>query len=192
MVIKNKNRAKRSPAYVRGKQQLSSMVNMEQPVGFFSTFSILDPNGTHEHSSRTQKRNRRVFVCIPCHRRKLKCDKGQPCSRCSQSGSADDCVYQPSPNSSKRKYQAKTPEPQSSPSLPSERPSDGLDQTRASHRTCDERTRTTGITHCAKIACEVSYLTLSVVHTGTAWLTSMFTVRGSSPFSVWTSTSVGD
>ncbi|KAK0734878.1 hypothetical protein B0T26DRAFT_84986 [Lasiosphaeria miniovina] len=67
----------------------------DQPGGFFSTFSIVDPAASaQEGLSRPQRRNRRVFVCIPCHRRKLKCDKAQPCSRCIQAGSSGECVYQ--------------------------------------------------------------------------------------------------
>lgn len=66
--------------------------------GYFSTFSIADPDGsTREGLGRTQRRNRRVFVCIPCHRRKLKCDKAQPCSRCVASGTPNECVYQQVP-----------------------------------------------------------------------------------------------
>jgi len=69
----------------------------QQPAGFFSTFSILDPGQEAQNGpGRVLRRNRKVFVCIPCHRRKLKCDKGQPCSRCVASGSPDDCVYQSS------------------------------------------------------------------------------------------------
>ncbi|KAK0632037.1 fungal-specific transcription factor domain-containing protein [Immersiella caudata] len=71
----------------------------EQPAGYFSTFSIVDPDGsTREGHGRTQRRNRRVFVCIPCHRRKLKCDKAQPCSRCVASGAPSECVYQQAPS----------------------------------------------------------------------------------------------
>jgi hypothetical protein len=55
----------------------------EPAAGYFSTFSLHDPSHSSlEGQNRPQKRNRRVFVCIQCHRRKLKCDKGQPCSRC--------------------------------------------------------------------------------------------------------------
>ncbi|KAF5010778.1 hypothetical protein FDECE_3075 [Fusarium decemcellulare] len=31
--------------------------------------------------------------CIPCHQRKVKCDRGQPCKRCSGSGRSDQCLY---------------------------------------------------------------------------------------------------
>ncbi|KAK4147888.1 oleate activated transcription factor 3 [Dichotomopilus funicola] len=78
----------------------------DQPAGYFSTFSILDSSrGTntddHQHN-KAQRRNRKVSVCIPCHRRKLKCDKGQPCSRCSLSGSPEQCVYQEQPSTEPR------------------------------------------------------------------------------------------
>ncbi|KAH6634117.1 hypothetical protein B0J18DRAFT_9375 [Chaetomium sp. MPI-SDFR-AT-0129] len=73
----------------------------DQPAGYFSTFSILDSSGgtntDDHHHNKAQRRNRKVSVCIPCHRRKLKCDKGQPCSRCSLSGSPQECVYQEQP-----------------------------------------------------------------------------------------------
>ncbi|KAK3394505.1 hypothetical protein B0H63DRAFT_47859 [Podospora didyma] len=76
-------------------QREAMIMDPEPPAGFFSTFSISDPSGiAHDGLGRTQKRNRRVFVCIPCHRRKLRCDKGQPCSRCAQAGTANECVYQ--------------------------------------------------------------------------------------------------
>ncbi|KAK0657282.1 fungal-specific transcription factor domain-containing protein [Cercophora newfieldiana] len=76
----------------------SAIMEHEKPAGFFSTFSIADPDGsTREGHGRTQRRNRRVFVCIPCHRRKLKCDKAQPCSRCVSSGAPGECVYQQAP-----------------------------------------------------------------------------------------------
>ncbi|KAK4193508.1 hypothetical protein QBC35DRAFT_108460 [Podospora australis] len=80
-----------------------SAMSAEQPAGYFSTFSILDPNRNNpEGPGKPQKRNRRVYVCIPCHRRKLKCDKGQPCSRCIQADAADECVYQKFPFGSKQ------------------------------------------------------------------------------------------
>ena len=76
------------------------------PAGYFTTFSLSDPNGlTPETLARTQRRNRRVFVCIPCHRKKLKCDKRSPCSRCLAAGIPDECSYQPPPttnNTAKR------------------------------------------------------------------------------------------
>ncbi|KXX82920.1 Oleate activated transcription factor 3 [Madurella mycetomatis] len=79
------------------------MMDSDLPAGYFSTFSIIDlSRGTLEGLGRPQRRNRRIFVCIPCHRRKLKCDKGQPCARCIQSGSADECVYQQYPPGSRR------------------------------------------------------------------------------------------
>ncbi len=84
----------------------ASVDSSEIPAGYFSTFSIVDPNSPAPESLvRAQKRNRRVFVCIPCHRRKLKCDKLLPCSRCVAAGIAGDCSYQlpPSPSDGTRK-----------------------------------------------------------------------------------------
>lgn len=133
------------------------MPSIQKPAGYFTTFSILDPNGTHEGSPRTQKRNRRVFVCVPCHRRKLKCDKGQPCSRCTQSGSMDECVYQPLPNSTTVKRESVTPEPNGQSPL-SKRSPRVRDQTRSSYRVRDGKARVSGSTHWAKIACEVCLL----------------------------------
>lgn len=81
----------------------SVTMNTEKPVGFFSTFSIANPDGsTHANpdgsTQRSRRRNRRVFVCIPCHKRKLKCDKSQPCSRCVTSEAPGECTYQQSPS----------------------------------------------------------------------------------------------
>lgn len=82
------------------------------PAGFFSTFSIADPNNPAPGNIvRSQKRNRRVFVCIPCHRRKLKCDKLLPCSRCAAAEIAHECSYMPPPspvNRSKKRRGRKT------------------------------------------------------------------------------------
>ncbi|EPE07183.1 zinc c6 transcription factor [Ophiostoma piceae UAMH 11346] len=73
----------------------------EIPAGYFTTFSLSDPNGlTPETLVRAQRRNRRVFVCIPCHRKKLKCDKLSPCSRCLAAGIPNECSYQPPPTTS--------------------------------------------------------------------------------------------
>ncbi|KAH6651055.1 hypothetical protein F5144DRAFT_72228 [Chaetomium tenue] len=71
---------------------------MEAAAGYFSTFSLTDSDRSKLDAQRIpKKRNRRVCVCLPCHRRKLKCDKGQPCSRCVLSDSTEKCVYQPPP-----------------------------------------------------------------------------------------------
>lgn len=136
-------------------------MSMEKPAGFFSTFSILDPDGTHDGQVRAQRRNRRVFVCIPCHRRKLKCDKGQPCSRCVQCGAADECVYQPLPLPPQPEP-TPTPEPEvpppaassSSSSIAPESTAQG--RIRACYRISDGRARVSGTTHWGKIVSEVS------------------------------------
>ncbi|KAM7197794.1 Fungal specific transcription factor domain containing protein [Naviculisporaceae sp. PSN 640] len=118
-----------------------------QPAGYFSTFSVLDFNGnTKEGPVRVQKRNRRVFVCIPCHQRKLKCDKGRPCSRCVRSGAADECVYQPLQSSQKSRQGS------ASSGLEVEGP---LKPASSPGSSCSEsRVRLHGITHWKSIASE--------------------------------------
>ena len=95
----------------------SIVMEPERPAGFFSTFSIADPDGSaREGLGRTQRRNRRVFVCIPCHRRKLRCDKNQPCSRCVASGSPADCIYQQVPGTKQEAAEPEgTPRPEAQP-----------------------------------------------------------------------------
>lgn len=41
----------------------------------------------HRRRSRTPK------ACYPCRRRKVKCDRGEPCDKCSDRGYPDLCVY---------------------------------------------------------------------------------------------------
>ncbi|KAK0747991.1 hypothetical protein B0T21DRAFT_278298 [Apiosordaria backusii] len=134
-----------SPRYIKKK---TATMEPEQPAGYFSTFSILDPNRTNpEGPGKPQKRNRRVYVCIPCHRRKLKCDKGQPCSRCIQANAADDCVYQKFPFSSKHESGAEPGETPQSPTQDSPQATPGPSGNEA-------RPRLHGITHWSTIASE--------------------------------------
>ncbi|KAK0669349.1 hypothetical protein QBC41DRAFT_364820 [Cercophora samala] len=121
----------------------------EQPAGYFSTFSILDPNRPNpEGTGKPQKRNRRVYVCIPCHRRKLRCDKGQPCSRCIQADAADECVYQKFPFSSKHESgTGDVGELPQSPARDSPRTTPGPSGSEA-------RPRLHGVTHWSTIASE--------------------------------------
>ena len=39
-----------------------------------------------------KKRNRATLVCLPCRKKKVKCDKGKPCSNCNKS-QPDKCIY---------------------------------------------------------------------------------------------------
>lgn len=162
------------------------MPSTEKPAGFFTTFSILDPNGTHEGQPRAQKRNRRVFVCIPCHRRKLKCDKGQPCTRCTQSGSVDECVYQPLPKSAVVKRESSTPEPLKSLSPPRRGPR-FQDGTRSSYRISDGKARVSGNTHWAKIACEVCPVEHFIGRSGASACSETTLLSGTSAVSLKTS-----
>ena len=46
-------------------------------------------------SSRVSKANRAgpVLACTECRRRKTRCDGGQPCQRCDESGAKGPCIY---------------------------------------------------------------------------------------------------
>ena len=120
----------------------------DQPAGYFSTFP-LDPSlSTRAIQSRPQKRNRRVFVCIPCHRRKLKCDKGQPCARCVLSDTPEECVYQEPPTGARWDPSAdsKGAPRQSAQSSP---------RVAAALISSEPRHRLEGVTHWSTIAFEV-------------------------------------
>ncbi|KLU84048.1 hypothetical protein MAPG_03094 [Magnaporthiopsis poae ATCC 64411] len=145
----------------------SDMESDSPPAGFFSTFSIVDPKsggadgGGGSGGSRSQKRNRRVFVCIPCHKRKLKCDKGLPCGRCVAYGAADDCVYQPLPCAS-----SSSPSSSAAAARRSEPPSEPPNSSRASsharardrylyhYRPSDGRCRAAGASHWTSVCAE--------------------------------------
>ncbi|KAK3939236.1 hypothetical protein QBC46DRAFT_438438 [Diplogelasinospora grovesii] len=73
-------------------------MNKKKPAGFSLTFPINNPGGSaRKDLHRERRHSRRIIVCIPCRRRKLKCDKGQPCFRYEQSGSPAECIYQQTP-----------------------------------------------------------------------------------------------
>jgi hypothetical protein len=131
-------------------------MDSEPPAGYFSTFSILDPNNAAEGQTRAQKRNRRVFVCLPCHKRKLRCDKKQPCSRCASSGAPEDCIYQPFPSVSA----PDTPPPTVTTRAPRERTRvspklSSRQQSKSWYRSSNGTTKVTGPTHWACVASEV-------------------------------------
>ncbi|KAL8295202.1 hypothetical protein RB597_008547 [Gaeumannomyces tritici] len=145
----------------------SDMESDSPPAGFFSTFSIVDPKSgsadgaSGSSGSRSQKRNRRVFVCIPCHKRKLKCDKGLPCGRCVAYGAIDDCVYQPLPstNSSSPSSSAAAAgrsEPSSEPPNSSRASSQVRTRDRYlyNYRPSDGRCRAAGASHWTSVCAE--------------------------------------
>lgn len=44
--------------------------------------------------AKVRKRRRPALSCVPCHRRKLKCNREFPiCERCRKTGHAQDCIY---------------------------------------------------------------------------------------------------
>ncbi|PWN36878.1 uncharacterized protein FA14DRAFT_159185 [Meira miltonrushii] len=47
----------------------------------------------------TKRKRRRVIVaCLECHRRRVKCDRGEPCNACIRHGVGDSCAYEPMTN----------------------------------------------------------------------------------------------
>lgn len=40
-----------------------------------------------------RRRTRTLKACYPCRRRKVKCNRGQPCDKCSDRGHPDLCIY---------------------------------------------------------------------------------------------------
>ncbi|KZL82485.1 c6 zinc finger domain-containing protein [Colletotrichum incanum] len=66
---------------------------------------------------RRRRRERRMLVCLECHRRKLKCDKKRPCDRCVASDTALKCTYVkpgefPSPKDFRREARQASPDGQ--------------------------------------------------------------------------------
>ncbi|KAK6204764.1 fungal transcriptional regulatory protein [Scheffersomyces amazonensis] len=49
-----------------------------------------------------KKRNRPSLVCVVCKKRKIKCDKGKPCSQCVKKHIEGSCVYEDIPITSRR------------------------------------------------------------------------------------------
>ncbi|KAK7744945.1 hypothetical protein SLS53_003178 [Cytospora paraplurivora] len=44
-------------------------------------------------TSRARKRRRKTLSCVQCHRTKVKCDRNNPCGRCSKAGRGHQCAY---------------------------------------------------------------------------------------------------
>lgn len=62
--------------------------------------------------TKVRKRNRVCLSCVRCHRLKVKCDKKQPCSRCSQTGVGTSCKYTHKREPFKQTYEDATNPPQ--------------------------------------------------------------------------------
>jgi hypothetical protein len=52
-----------------------------------------------DHLSRKSRRQRAILSCNDCRRRKLKCDRLDPCDWCIKGGIAESCAYGPEPHS---------------------------------------------------------------------------------------------
>ncbi|ROW18216.1 hypothetical protein VPNG_00048 [Cytospora leucostoma] len=87
-------------------------------------------------SSRARKRRRKTLSCVQCHRTKVKCDRNNPCGRCSKAGRGHQCAY--------KSLETASPEAQDEPErrLPSQ--SDGLYYASPIYMN-------TGLTHWAKL-----------------------------------------
>lgn len=58
-----------------------------------ASLSIHSPGLNSEHSSRIRKRPRPILSCLACRRKKLKCDRTNPCNQCTKSGRRAHCVF---------------------------------------------------------------------------------------------------
>lgn len=59
----------------------------------YGKFRLKDSRPDGADSPRPRKRKRKTLSCIQCHRSKIKCDRENPCDRCSKAGRADQCAY---------------------------------------------------------------------------------------------------
>lgn len=50
-----------------------------------------------------RKRRRLIVACLECHRRRVKCDRGEPCNACIRHGVGDSCSYEPMTNTKEAK-----------------------------------------------------------------------------------------
>lgn len=70
----------------------SSFLNQpDSSGGTTSPLSAAPEQKPHHSQPRVRRRNRLITSCLECRRRKLKCDKGQPCANCVRN--ARQCVF---------------------------------------------------------------------------------------------------
>ncbi|RFU24958.1 hypothetical protein B7463_g11375, partial [Scytalidium lignicola] len=69
--------------------------------------------------SQRQTRRRKLLSCLECRRRKLKCNRGTPCTRCVRSGKRFECVYtsKDSQGLSRKSVSSKASDPEEDTSL---------------------------------------------------------------------------
>ena len=141
------------------------MMDPELPSGDFTIVSVVNPDDKPQAQSKPQKRTRGRFICTPCHRRRLKCDKHQPCTRCIDSGYPSDCVYERrtdgtggKPSTESREFNQSSPQPSSQPSS-SPSPQPGFVSIISK-----DSARLNGVTHWSTIAFEVRTLGDRVLH----------------------------
>ncbi|KAJ4984509.1 fungal specific transcription factor domain-containing protein [Stagonosporopsis vannaccii] len=61
---------------------MRSMFNIQAQTAPLSSTSTANERKSENAQPRVRRRNRIISSCLECRRRKLKCDKGQPCANC--------------------------------------------------------------------------------------------------------------
>lgn len=51
------------------------------------------PTATQEQTACKKRRKRNTVVCLPCKKRKIKCDRRKPCGQCCESNASNFCFY---------------------------------------------------------------------------------------------------
>ncbi len=77
-------------------RQAQSWMTVRTAVGWRMTTRATwtsRPPKSRSRGPAKKKRARLCLSCIRCHRLKVKCDKGKPCSRCVKAGLDNDCSY---------------------------------------------------------------------------------------------------
>lgn len=80
------------------KEKENSPPSNRSDSGFQDTTPATTPPTPFAQRHGVKKRKRACLSCTRCHRLKVKCDKGEPCARCCQSGVEKACTYTNRPN----------------------------------------------------------------------------------------------
>ena len=67
---------------------------MVEFTSYTQSFKVQDASTLGKSQERiVRKRNRQPLSCKPCRSRRSRCDRGRPCSTCSERGEGDFCSY---------------------------------------------------------------------------------------------------
>lgn len=55
--------------------------------------SIADTTANQQQTASKKRRKRNTVVCLPCKKRKIKCDRRKPCGQCCESNASNFCFY---------------------------------------------------------------------------------------------------